>query len=67
MPAENYVYLAGYGYDTIYIGYFAIRTYSSGLFIVTRSSPLDSWERMEQQPAYSRCRSASHLIEKQIV
>lgn len=47
MPAENYVYLAGHGYDTIYIGYFAIRTYSSGLFIVTRSSPLDSWERME--------------------
>lgn len=48
MPAENYVYLAGHGYDTIYIGYFAIRTYSSGLFIVTRSSPLDSWERMER-------------------
>ncbi|AUS12749.1 hypothetical protein FUA19_18685 [Bacillus subtilis] len=33
MPAGNYVYLAGCGYDTIYIGYFAIRTYSSGLFI----------------------------------
>ncbi|MCY8127298.1 hypothetical protein MOC32_20555 [Bacillus spizizenii] len=31
MPARNYVYLAGCGYDTIDIGYFAIRTYSSGL------------------------------------
>ncbi|MCY9176276.1 hypothetical protein [Bacillus inaquosorum] len=31
MPTRNYVYLAGCGYDTINTGYFAIRTYSSGV------------------------------------